>query len=261
MVALLVVLGGFALFLTNSNKVVAPGAEGTPTPLPSFVWQETSIVQGIEVMSGTAKVSISKDISTTLWMITEPERSPADTFQVDNIASALQSLQATKVATGTTDLAAFGLDKPGLTVTVTFSGTTPISHTLMVGAANFDESSTYVKQPGSSDVYLVATSTTGALRNWLTTPPKEPPTPTPFPTAPPTPTETATVVPSPAGPVGPPGVASPSPSAATSPVQASPVVTGTAPPLVGEATIGASPPGSGNATTPLAATATTTSVP
>ena len=253
MIALLVVLGGVALILTNNNKISPVNA--TPTPVPSYVWQEPETVLGIDVVSATEKISLRKDISSTTWTITQPLNYPADTFQVDNIASQLQNLQATKVNTTTADLTTFGLDKPGFTVTVTFSGTTPITHTLIVGSSSFDESSAYVKQPNSPDIYLVPTSVIGGMRNWLTTPPKEPATPTPLPTAPPTPTETPTVQPSPAGPVGPPTSSSPSPS-----VPSSPVATGT-PAALGEPTIAVSGPGSGNATTPLAATATSTATP
>ncbi len=182
LVALLLVLGSVAIFLTNQNKGTTPGL--TPTPVPSFLWQETSQVQGIDVMSGTAKVSLRKDISTTVWMLTAPEQYPAETFQVDNVASTLQRLEATKVATGTTDLAQYGLDKPGMTVTVTFSSTTPLTHTFMVGSGNFDGTGFYIKQPDSPDVYLSATTPIGTIQNWLATPPKQAPTPTPFPTAP-----------------------------------------------------------------------------
>ncbi|HKP52027.1 MAG TPA: DUF4340 domain-containing protein [Chloroflexia bacterium] len=255
MVALLLVLGGVAIFLTNQNKLNPPGV--TPTPVPSYLWQETSQVQGIDVMSGTAKVSLRKDISTTLWMLTAPEQYPADKFQVDNVAGTLQSIEATKVATGTTDLAQYGLDKSGMSVTVTFSSTTPISHTLLIGAQNFDGTGFYIKQVDSPDVYLSATTPIGTIQNWLLTPPKEAPTPTPFPTAPPTPTSTATAEPSPAGPVGPPSNASPgiSPS-----VEASVVVTGTAP-IVAPPTIAATGPGAANSTTPLVPTATATTTP
>ncbi len=246
MVALLIVLGIVAVVLTNNNKGTIAGA--TPTPVPSFIWQETGTVQGIDVVSGTGKLSLRRDISATKWVIIEPLKYPADSFQIDNIASSLQSLQATKVNTSTGDLSPFGLDKPGITVTITFSGTTPVTHSLLIGGTNFDETATYVKQPGSPDIYLAPTTTIGAIQNWLITPPKEPATPTPAPTIAPTAVATATSQITPAGPVGPPSGASPSPA-----LQASPVLTGTtlAPP-----TIAVSPPGSGNTTTPLAATTT-----
>jgi len=255
MVALLLVLGGVAIFLTNQNKGNTPGL--TPTPVPSFLWQETSQVQGIDVMSGTTKVSLRKDISTTVWVLTAPEQYPAETFQVDNVADTLQRLEATKVATGTTDLAQYGFDKAGMTVTVTFSSTTPLTHTFMVGSGNFDGTGFYMKQPDSPDVYLSGTTPIGTIQNWLATPPKQAPTPTPFPTVPPTPTSTATAEPSPAGPVGPPTNATP----VVSPiVESSPVVTGTVS-IVAPPTIAATGPGAANSTTPLVPTAIATSTP
>ena len=254
MVALLIVLGGVALYLTNQNK--GNSADVTPTPVPSYLWQETAAVQGIDVVSGTQKVSLHKDISTTTWLLTEPVQAEADTFQIENVASSLQSLQATKVATSTTDLAQFGLDTPGMTVTATFSSTTPLTHTIMVGKGNFDQSSYYVKEPSSSDVYLVSTSTIGQLQNWLTSPPVLPPTATPFPTLPPTATATTTVQATPQGPVGPPSQSSPSPAVTTSPApQISPtsVLTGTVTSL-GVPTLSASEPGAATSTTPVSVT-------
>ena len=252
MAALLVVLGAVAMFVTNQNKGATPGA--TPTPVPSYMWEESGIVQGIDIVSGTLRVSLRKDISTTLWMLTEPEPFPADTFQIENVASTLQRIEATKVQTGTTDLAQFGLDKASMTVTVTFSSTTPLTRTINIGASNFDGSSYYVKQPDSPDVYLTSMSPIGIMRNWLTSPPRQAPTPTPFPTAPPTPTSTATAQASPAGPVGPPG------GNATATVGASPAITGTVS-LVAPPTIDATVPGASNPTTPQVATSTATVTP
>lgn len=250
MVALLVVLGAVALVLSGNNKGTTPTV--TPTPVISYMWQEASPVQGIDVVSGTARISLRKDMSSTLWMITEPVKYPADTFQVDNVANSLQNLEATKVTTGTSDLAQYGLDKPGMTVTATFSGTTQVTRTLLVGGTNVGDTAWYVKQPDSPDVWLVKSTVIGPLQNWLATPPKEPPTPTPFPTAPPTPTFTATVEATPIGPIGPPSSSSPSPD-----VAASPVATSTAT-VLSEPTIGAPGPVATNSTTPVFSTATPT---
>jgi hypothetical protein len=217
MAAILGVLVVAAMLLSGNNKDSSTTGT-TPAPVVTYLWQEEPQVLGIDVMSGTARISLRRDVSSTLWMITEPEKFPAETFQVDNTASLLQKLEAAKVTTGTSDLAQYGLDKTGMMVTVTFSSTTPLTHTLQVGDANVGATSWYVKQPSSPDVWLVKSTVIGALQNWLTTPPKEPPTPTPFPTAPPTPTATATVIATPAGPIGPQSSSSPSPVVQSSPV-------------------------------------------
>jgi hypothetical protein len=248
MAAILGVLVIAAFILSGNKGNSTTGA--TPTPVVTYLWQEDSQVQGIDVVSGTARVSLSRDISTTLWMLTEPEKYPAETFQVDNTANLLQKLEATKITTGTSELAQYGLDKPAMLVTVSFSSTTPLTHTIQVGDANVGATSWYVKQPASPDVWLVKSTVIGAMQNWLVTPPKEPPTPTPFPTSPPTPTATATVVATPAGPIGPQSSSSPSPL-----VGGSPVATGTAT-ILSQPTLGATEPGAANATTPVSATAT-----
>jgi len=178
LLALLVALGGLAMFLNNRGGTPT----GTPTATPAqYVWQDENQVVGIEVVSGTNKVIVRKDITTTFWAVTEPVQKDADTFSVSSVADSLKSLEATAQLTDTTNLAAYGLVNPGMSVTTTFSDTQGTRRVLMVGDATFDGSGYYVKTPVTGTVYIVSNRVIEPLRTWLTTPPVAPPTATPFP--------------------------------------------------------------------------------
>lgn len=179
LLALLVALGGLAMFL-NNNRGGTPG--GTPTATPTqYVWQDENQVIGIEVVSGTNKVTVRKDITTTFWAVTEPVQKDADTFSVSSVADSLKSLEATAQLTDTTNLSAYGLENPGMSVTSTFSDTQGTRRVLLVGDAIFDGSAYYVKTSVTGTVYIVSNQVIEPLRTWLTTPPVAPPTATPFP--------------------------------------------------------------------------------
>ena len=83
MVAVLVVLGVLALFLSNQN-VSSPGT-ATPTPVV-YVWQQPDPVNAIDVVSTTGKVSVKKDAALGTWSITQPISKPADLFSVGAVA-------------------------------------------------------------------------------------------------------------------------------------------------------------------------------
>ena len=175
MLGLLVALGVVALLVNNSRT----GTEGTPTPEPvQYVWESTEPVVGLDVVSGTARVVLRQDETVASWRIEQPVQGDSDSFAVATIADAFKSLQAASVLTEATNLAEFGLDKPGLTVTATYSGTTS-PRVLLVGGPTFDGAGYYAKLPDSETVYVVTNGTIEPLRSWLTAPPLAPPTATP----------------------------------------------------------------------------------
>ena len=216
----LIVLAAAAIFLNNSNS----GTSATPTPTPVInVWSSTDSVAGIDVVSGTQKVSLVKDSKSGDWAITQPVSKPADPFSVGGEADSLQNLQATMSVTDTSDLAQFGLGPGSMAVTLTFSNTQKTQRMFNVGSTVIGGSGYYVKPSDAAKVFVVANTAIEPLRSWLTTPPIETPSPTPLaitqipltatPTltdtpAPPAP-PTATSTPVPAGP--------PEPSAGTTP--------------------------------------------
>ncbi|MDQ6694520.1 MAG: DUF4340 domain-containing protein [Chloroflexota bacterium] len=232
MAVLLIALGSTAYFLTRNN---ASSTNATPTATAvQYVWQSNDPVSAIDVVSGTGKVSLVKsnsaDSAAGTWTLTAPIKGAADSFSVGSIAEQLKSLQTTNVVTGTGDLAQYKLDKPGLTITATYSDTQHTKRAIQVGSATFDGSGYYTKQDNSPTVYIVSNSFLEPVRQWLQTPPVAQPTPT---TAPlqiaPTLTATATA---------PPG---------TPPVGASGTLTNSQP-------ITVTGPGAANPTTPIPAT-------
>jgi Domain of unknown function (DUF4340) len=191
MAAILLILVGVAFFLTGKN-VSSPG---TPTPVPTvYVYEEPNPVNAIQVVSGTNRVSLVKDVVVGSWSLTEPVQKPADLFQVSGVADNLQKLQASYTLTATGDLAQYGLAGNSMQVTATFSDTQGTKRTFNVGNATPEGSGYYVKLPDRETIYVVQNFTIEPMRTWLTSPPVEPPTPTPVPFTPipPTPTATAT---------------------------------------------------------------------
>lgn len=235
MLGLLVALGVVAI-VVGGNRGTTP--LDVPTAVPAtYVWQDENQVTGIDAVSGTQKLVLTKDVTTTIWSLHEPISDTADPFAVGNLADQLKSLQATATITDATDLAQFGLASPTTTVTITFSDTAGTKRTLLIGAPTIDGSSYYAKTPDKPDVYLVSNSTVEPLRSWFTNPPKVVPTPTPLlPTIGPTEaiTSTGTVT----GTVLPSGTTTPQ-------AQATDTISGTE-------TITAQPPGAANPTTPEA---------
>lgn len=192
----LIVLGGAAILLNNNSST---GTAGVPTVAPKiYVWQEPNPVLAMDVVSGTGKVSLIENMTTTVWTLTAPIQSDADP-SVGSVASSLQKLEATSVVTDTSNLAQFGLDKASFTVTSTFSDTAHTKRTLVIGGPTFTGDGYYVKPQDANKVYVVSNTTLEPIRTWLTTPPKVQPTSTPLPiTVVPTSTltKTGTVTPS-----------------------------------------------------------------
>ena len=251
LVAVLIALGALAFFLTNQQGTGDVADFSTPTPDPTLlVWQESDQLVGIDVVSGTQRVVLRKDVESASWVIQEPISDTADTFVVSPVADNLQNLRATTVITDAQDLAQFGLDDPSLSVTATFSDTEGTRHTVLIGSATVDGSAYYGKRPDADTVYLIGNVTVEPLRSWLTSPPKAQPTPTPIPI---TVVPTSEVTPTTAGTAGPTEAPEPDP-ATTAPPEATaepgaPTSTVT---IEGTSPITNTAPGAANPTTPEA---------
>ncbi|MEA2572913.1 MAG: hypothetical protein QOH93_211 [Chloroflexia bacterium] len=250
LLVLLLALGGFAVFLGgNKGTTTTPGV---PTEAPvSYVWQDPNPITGLDAVSGTQRLVLSKDAATTIWSIREPISDTADPFAVGNLTDQLQNLQASSTITEAGDLAQFGLAQPSITTTLTFSDTAGTKRTLLVGNQTIDGAAFYVKAADKPDVYLVSNALIEPLRSWFSSPPKVVPTATPLlptigPTQAVTATGTITGTSVPSGTTVPTGTTAPSTSGTTTPAaQATGVISGTE-------TITAQQPAGANATTPVA---------
>src|SRR5437016_3481587 len=113
------VLLALVAFFINQNP---SSTVGVPTPVPETnVWNEPNQVIGIDVISATQRVSVQKDVTSTVWTLTQPIKFDADPFTVGNVADILQKPAATSVITSPGDLAQYQLDKPAFSVEATFS--------------------------------------------------------------------------------------------------------------------------------------------
>lgn len=185
--AVLLLLAMLAFFL-NGRSANSPGT-ATPTATV-YIWEDSNPVRGLEVVSGSNRIVLSKDVVSGTWRIDEPVSQPADLFQVGNVADSLQRLQAQYTLTGTTDLAQYGLTGEPMQVTATYSDTQGSTRTLLIGNATPDGAGYYVKTPENNAVYTVGNVTLEPLRTWLISPPVQPPTPTLVPVTPVSPTPT-----------------------------------------------------------------------
>jgi hypothetical protein len=179
LLVVLVALAGLAFFVNRGGNTPSPLT--TPSTNTVYVWQETSPIVAIQVVSATGSVSLTKNTETTVWSIREPISDTADPIIVGNLVDTLQNLSAQSELTGTTDLAQYGLAGQPLSVTFTFSSTEGMQRTLLIGDASPDGSTYYVKRADTPNVFLVSNFTLEPLRSWLTTPPKAQPTATPIP--------------------------------------------------------------------------------
>ena len=233
LLVLLVALGGLA-FVLGGNRGTTPTDSPTPVPV-TYVWQEPNQVVALDAVSGTEKLVLTKDITTTIWSIREPISDTADPFAVGNLTDQLQNLQAAGTITEASDLAQFGLAEPQVTLTLTFSDTANTKRTLLIGDPTIDGSAYYVKAGDKPEVFLVSNAVIQPLHSWFTNPPKVIPTATPLlPTIGPTQEVTATGTIT--GTVLPAGTTTPAAQ-----------VTGT---ISGTETITAQEPAGANATTP-----------
>jgi hypothetical protein len=187
--AVLLILGGLAFFLSGRNA----SSPGEATPIPNvYIWEDPNPVKGLEVISGSNKIALAKDVLLGSWRITEPVDEPADIFSVGGVADSFQNLLAQHTLSDTTDLEQFGLAGQPMVVTATFSDTAGTKRTVIIGKMTPDGSGYYVKVPDSNKLYTIGNFTIEPINTWLIVPPVQPPSPTPVPITPVTSTPTAT---------------------------------------------------------------------
>ena len=119
-----------------------------------------------------------------IWSIGDVGGQQADPTRVNSVLTSLVDLKATRVLTDTSDgLAAYGLEKPALSVTVGLSGTQEI---LSFGDKNIQGSQYYMQRKGKATVYLIYSALIDDLKRMVSEPPVMPsPTPVADQTAPP----------------------------------------------------------------------------
>lgn len=172
----------FAALLIYALVVQLPkdnAANATATTAPvSYLWTFTA-----DKLNGVHAVDRVKGQSMDLvkgaggaWSLVNPGPQPAEQSLAAAAASSLTTLQTDGNITTSTDLAAFGVLSPTLTVEVDLSDGT--KQKVAVGDKSPTGSDYYALRAGETQVVLLSTAAQGTLANLLTNPPVVPPTPT-----------------------------------------------------------------------------------
>ena len=189
---LLLVIAVGAVFYMNRQAETA--AEETLTPEATeqaFVFDESSLLNAIEVNSAEGTVTEIKRNAENAWALIQPEKAEADQGLAEAAASQITALGIITEVSDASNLADFGLEDPAYSINLGFEGGS--TNTLKVGDLTPSQNGYYV-QVDDGTVYVVGRDGIDALIN-LTLAPPYLSTPTPLPTVTSTPLPTETPVP------------------------------------------------------------------
>jgi hypothetical protein len=212
-------LGGYVYLFEIRGKGSASEATAVPSDMALWQMQPADVVQ-LEVTGpdGRTRLTREGDASWSLVDVTTEARQPANDARIGQIVDSLANLRATRVFTGTPDLAEYGLMAPAWQATLRLRDGS--EQTLQWGDQTPDRSSYYVKPGKEGTVYVIAAFTIEDMQRLVHEPAYAP---TSTPTAPPTTTTTlTTTMPTatvPTATVAPAAAATPSVVTATPPAQ------------------------------------------
>ncbi len=187
LLVVLVVLGGYAWYISNNNVAPITGAAtGTPAPTPVVMFDVvTDKVNKFQVTDLKKNLTVSVTRQGDNWHMDQPKDSDTDLLKIDSTLSQLSHLEATRVLTNTTDLGQFGLTSPSIQATMVLTDSTQF--VLKIGDETPDKADYYALKGDDKTVYLISASIGQALIDYLDQPPYPPtPTPTPLPSLTPT---------------------------------------------------------------------------
>ena len=195
LLAVLIILGGVVYYVTQQPAPATTGAASSTSVVLSFAPATVTKL----VLSGSGKTT-EVDNSGGTWLL-GATKEPADSGRVGGWVNTLAQLTADRTIDNVSDLGAYGLATPKLTVTVATGDSTSV---VDFGDKTPDGNDYYVRLPNDTakakSVYLVSSYLGDDLLSALATPPVAPPTPTAGPTLvpgatlvpPPTPAVTVT---------------------------------------------------------------------
>jgi hypothetical protein len=177
LVLVFAVLVVYALVVQVPKDNAAASASQT-LPATTYLWTlQASQITGVHVTDHTAAKSMDLvlDASGT-WSLVNPGPQPADQSLAASDVDGLQTLTTDGTITTATDLAAFGVLSPTLTVEVDLADGTKLK------AAVGDKAPTgtdyYALRDGETQVVLLSSAAQGTLTSLLSAPPVVPPTET-----------------------------------------------------------------------------------
>src|SRR5579859_1823964 len=198
-IGLVVVFAALAVYVLVVQVPKDNASSATPTVVatsflkPTLRADQVKAVHVVDRVQGK-QVDLVKDASGS-WSLTNPGPQPASQVLAASNVSALMTLATDGTITTATDLSAFGVLSPTLTVEVDMADGTSLK--AAVGDKTPTGSDYYTLRAGETQVVLLSTAAQGTLESLVTTPPVVPPTgtltPGPgTPSATPAPLETAT---------------------------------------------------------------------
>lgn len=156
--------------------VPAPSAEDTApkTPKIEVTNIESPQIAVFEATKDDGSVfRVSRDANFG-WMIEKPTKFPGDEVVIGPAIQAVGKLSATSVITPTTsDLSAYGLAKPSITITLQDSAQKTLV-TLLVGGTNPTGDAQYIKRSDDARIFLVSDINLSIIGTWFTATPLKP---------------------------------------------------------------------------------------
>ncbi|HEY6489970.1 MAG: DUF4340 domain-containing protein [Terracidiphilus sp.] len=157
-VVVLLVLGGL-LYWSNHHKPAAetPSASSSTAPPTILKFDSGSVAQVSLARKGVAPVTLAKS-SGGHWQITTPQSYPADQDVVSGLLASLSNLTADRVVEDkASDLKAYGLDDPSVTLNVTLKDHK--DHKLLLGDDTPAGSDIYAMLTGDPRIFTIASYT------------------------------------------------------------------------------------------------------
>ncbi len=172
----------YFLFLEKDQNSATTSAP-TPTSTNVYTFASNDVVE-LNLTDGTRTTTLQRNNDAAPWEIVAPSPNPGDSVKINAVVQQLSSLTASRVFTdsaSTSDLSAFGLDKPKLDATVKLKDGT--QYLLHLGDKTPDNTNVYVQKPDDKSIYLVSATLADDSTGMLDKPPVALPTPTPTATA------------------------------------------------------------------------------
>jgi hypothetical protein len=156
LIALLVVAGAVVLFMPGRDKSAEQGEGATLAKLQKVFDIEPGDVTRVSITAADGKKMVLEKEGAK-WMMTEPVKAPAESFEADGLVRALANLEANGEVTGSTaDAKATGIATPKYTVGITAGGGK--DYTLLVGVKSAVGDNLYVAREDNKDKTLVVSA-------------------------------------------------------------------------------------------------------
>lgn len=172
LVAILVLLGGY-IWYTFLRADAQPLTPATPQPTSIlFLQLDEGKIQSIQVRDVKSNQTTRVVREGDQWKMEAPAQGPADQGPVRTMVFDLARVEVDRKLAAPGDLAGYGLNPPKYQMDVELQDGTRV--TVLLGAQNPDGDYAYVMKNGDSAVYLMDSSLSDQIQEFVTTPPYTP---------------------------------------------------------------------------------------